>query len=247
MLKILHQIGEYSIFISKVFRRPEKWKVFWELYIQELWKLGIGSIGIIVIISGFMGMVITIQTASQIDSGWIPAYLVGFTTRQSMILEFSPTMLALILSGKIGSNIASELGTMRVTEQIDALEIMGINSANYLVLPKITALMCIMPFLVILSMFIGIFFGYVICATVDIITPSDYITGIQYDFRPFDIVYALIKSLIFAFLITSISSYYGYYASGSALEVGKSSTKAVVYSSITVLVFNYIITQMLLV
>lgn len=247
MLKILRQIGEYSLFISKVFRRPEKWKVFWELYSQELWKLGVGSIGIILIISGFMGMVITIQTASQIDSGWIPAYLVGYTTRQSMILEFSSTMLALILSGKIGSNIASELGTMRVSEQIDALEIMGINSANYLVLPKITALMFIMPFLVVLSMFVGIFFGYLICETVGVITPAQYLYGIQYDFRPFDIAYTITKSLIFAFIITSVSSYYGYYASGSALEVGKSSTKAVVYSSIVVLIFNYIITQMLLI
>ena len=217
------------------------------MFIQELWTLGIGSIGIILIISGFMGMVITIQTASQIDSGWIPAYLVGYTTRQSMILEFSPTMLALILSGKIGSNIASELGSMRISEQIDALEIMGINSANYLVLPKITALMVIMPFLVVLSMFIGIFFGYVICETVGVITPSDYIYGIQYDFRPFDIVYALIKAVLFAYIITSVSSFYGYFASGSALEVGKSSTQAVVYSSIVVLIFNYILTQMLLI
>ncbi len=247
MLKILRQIGEYALFIGKVFRKPEKWKVFWQLLVQELWALGVGSIGIILIISGFMGMVITIQTASQIDSGWIPAYLVGYTTRQSMILEFSPTMLALILSGKIGSNIASELGTMRVSEQIDALEIMGINSANYLVLPKISALMLIMPFLVVLSMFIGIFFGYVICETVAIITPAEYIYGIQYDFRPFDIIYALIKAVIFAFIITSVSSYYGYFASGSALEVGKSSTRAVVYSSIVVLIFNYIITQMLLI
>lgn len=247
MLKILHQIGEYSLFISKVFRRPEKWKVFWRMVLAELWNLGIGSIGIIFIISGFMGMVITIQTASAIESGWIPEYLVGYTTRQSIILEFSPTMLALILSGKIGSNIASELGTMRVSEQIDALEIMGINSANYLVMPKIIALMLIMPFLVVLSMFIGIFFGYVICEAIGIITPVQYIVGIQYDFIPFHITYALIKSITFAFIITSVSSYYGYFASGSALEVGKSSTRAVVYSSIVVLIFNYILTQMLLI
>lgn len=246
-MKILIQIGEYAIFVGKVFRKPEKWRVFFELFTQELWKLGVGSIGIIVIISGFMGMVITIQTASQLDSGWIPAYLVGFTTRQSMILEFSPTMLALILAGKIGSNIASELGSMRVTEQIDALEIMGINSANYLVLPKVAALMFIMPFLVVLSMFIGIYFGYVICDLTSIITPAAYKYGIQYDFRPFDIIYALIKCVVFAFCITTVSAYYGYYASGSALEVGKSSTKAVVYSSVVVLIFNYILTQMLLI
>ncbi len=246
-MKILYHIGRFSLFLKKAFARPEKYKVYWDLFIGEIYNLGIGSLGIIVIISGFMGMVITIQTASQIESGWIPSYLVGYTTRQSMILEFSPTMLALILAGKVGSNIASELGTMRVTEQIDALEIMGINSAGYLALPKILAMMFIMPFLVLISMFLGIFFGYFICDLTSITTPAQYIIGIQYDFRPFDVIYALIKAVIFAFLITSVSSYHGYFATGSALEVGRSSTRAVVFSSIVILIANYLITQMLLI
>ncbi|UTW63706.1 ABC transporter permease [bacterium SCSIO 12741] len=246
-MKILYHIGRYSLFLKKAFEKPEKFKVYWNLFVDEMYNLGIGSLGIIVIISGFMGMVITIQTASQIESGWIPSYLVGYTTRQSMILEFSPTMLALILAGKVGSNIASELGTMRVTEQVDALEIMGINSAGYLTLPKVLAMMFIMPFLVLISMFLGIFFGYIICDITSITTPAQYITGIQYDFRPFDVFYALIKSVIFAFLITSVSAYHGYFASGSALEVGKSSTRAVVFSSIVILIANYLITQMLLI
>lgn len=245
-MNTLFHIGRYALFMKRVLEKPERGSVYWRLFIEETYKLGIGSLGIIAIISGFMGMVITIQTASQIEGGWIPGYTVGYTTRQSMILEFSPTMLALILSGKIGSNIASELGTMRVTEQIDALEIMGINSAGYLVFPKMLALMFIKPFLVLFSMFVGVLFGYIICDLTGIITPAQYVYGIQYDFRPFDITYALIKSVVFAFVITTVSSYNGYYASGSALEVGKSSTKAVVYSSIVVLIFNYLITQMLL-
>lgn len=245
-LKTLYHIGKYALFLKRVFEKPERRSVYWRLFVDEVYKLGVGSLGIIIIISGFMGMVITIQTASQIEGGWIPPYTVGYTTRQSIILEFSPTMLALILAGKIGSNIASELGTMRVTEQIDALEIMGINSAGYLVFPKILAFMFIMPFLVILSMFVGIYFGYLICELSNIITPSQYIYGLQDDFRPFDIVYALTKSVVFAFCVTTVSAYHGYYAQGSALEVGKSSTRAVVYSSIVVLIFNYLITQMLL-
>ena len=232
-MKILFHIGHYTLFLKKVFDKPERRSVYWSLFLDEIVKLGIGSIGIIIIISGFMGMVITIQTASQIDASYIPVYLVGWTTRQSVILEFSTTMLALILAGKIGSNIASELGTMKVTEQIDALEIMGINSAGYLVIPKIYAFMFIMPFLVVISMFTGIYFGY--------------LEGLQYDFRPFDVAYSFIKSIVFAFCISSVSAYHGYFVSGGALEVGRASTKAVVFSSIVVLIVNYLITQMLLI
>ncbi|MCB0484208.1 MAG: ABC transporter permease [Flavobacteriales bacterium] len=246
MLKTLQEIGKYILFLQKVFTRPERAVIYWRLFVAEIWKLGIDSLGIIIIISGFMGMVVTIQTAAQITSGWIPAYLVGFTARQSSILEFSPTILSLILAGKIGSNIASELGTMRVTEQIDALEIMGINSAGYLVMPKILGLMVIMPFLVVVSIFVSIFFGYLICEMAEIITPAQYIYGLQYDFIPYHVTYSLIKSVVFAFFITSIAAYFGYYARGSALEVGKSSTKAVVYSSIVILIWNYVLTQLLL-
>jgi phospholipid/cholesterol/gamma-HCH transport system permease protein len=246
-MKTLFHIGQFTLFLKKCFEKPERRKVYWELFLSEVVKLGIGSLGIIIIISGFMGMVITIQTASQVDSSFIPDYLVGFTTRQSVILEFSPTMLALILAGKIGSNIASELGTMKITEQIDALEIMGINSAGYLVVPKIYGFMFIMPFLVIISMFVSVYFGYLICLFTGIIPASEYIYGIQYDFRPFHVTYGLIKCVVFAFCIASISSYHGYFVKGGALEVGRSSTMAVVYSSIVVLIMNYLLTQLMLI
>lgn len=203
--------------------------------------------GIVALMSLFMGVVIALQTASNIDSPLLPAYTVGFTTRQSIILEFSPTIIALILAGKVGSNIASEIGTMRVTEQIDALDIMGVNSASYLILPKILAGVFIFPFLILISMFLGIFGGMLISYLTGVVTVNDYIYGIQYDFRPFDITYAMIKTLVFAYLITSISAYFGYYAKGSALEVGKSSTDAVVYSSVMILILNYIITQLILI
>lgn len=209
-------------------------------------KLGLGSLGIVVIISAFMGAVITLQTAYNLENPLIPSYLVGLTTRDSMLLEFSSTMVCLILAGKVGSNVASEIGTMRVTEQIDALEIMGVNSAAHLVLPKIIAMMVFTPFLVVISMFFGILGGYLAGVGFHAITPSDYLYGIHYYFIPFYITYSLIKSVVFAFLIVSISSFYGYYTSGGALEVGHSSTKAVVYSSILILVFNLILTQLML-
>lgn len=194
-----------------------------------------------------MGAVITLQTASNIDSALIPEYTVGFTARQSMILEFSPTIIALILAGKVGSNIASEIGTMRVTEQIDALEIMGVNSASYLIVPKIVASIFINPFLVIWSMFIGLLGGFLVSELSGVVTTEAYITGIQYDFKIFSITYALIKTICFAFVITSIPSYYGYYVKGGAIEVGAASTKGVVSSSIAILILNYIITYLLLI
>ena len=221
--------------------------MFYTQLIRELDSIGLGSLGIVSIISVFMGAVITLQTASNIDSALIPAYTVGFTARQSMILEFSTTIIALILAGKVGSNISSEIGTMRTSEQIDALEIMGINSANYLVLPKVIAAMFIFPFLTILSMVIGLLGGYLVALVSGVVSTTDYIYGLQFDFRGFDVTYALIKSVVFAFIITSVSSYHGYYASGGSLEVGEASTRAVVYSSVVVLIFNYIITQVLLI
>lgn len=233
--------------LGKVFSKPERASIYWNLIFQEMYSLGIGSLGIISIISFFMGAVITIQTASNIESSWVPAYTVGYTTRESTILEFSPTILALILAGKIGSNIASEIGSMRVTEQIDALEIMGVNSPTYLILPKIIAAVIINPFLVIISMFLSIFAGYIVSVYSGLLDPSEYIYGINYDFRPFSVVYSLIKTVFFAFVITSIPAYHGYYTSGGALEVGKSSTQAVVYSSIVILILNYVITQLLLI
>lgn len=245
-MNYLFHFGRYILFLGKVFARPERHSIYRQLILDEIIKLGVGSLGIIAIISAFMGLVVTIQTASNIDSAWIPAYTVGFTTRQSIILEFSPTMIALILAGKIGSNIASEIGSMKISEQIDALEIMGINSYGYLVLPKIVAACLINPFLIIISMFIGVFAGYLICFT-GVCPPQEYIYGITFDFKPFHIGYALFKTVVFAFIITSVSAYQGYYTKGSALEVGVSSTKAVVYSCVLILTTNYLITQLVLI
>lgn len=231
----------------RVFSKPEKLSIYRKRLFDEMVSLGIDSLGIILVISVFMGAVITIQTAANIDSVFIPSYTIGFTTRQSTILEFSPTIMALILAGKVGSNVASEIGLMRVTEQIDALEIMGINSSAYLILPKVVAAVLINPFLVIISMFVSIGGGYTIAALTDIVSTTDFVYGIQLDFKPFHVAYALFKSAVFAFLLTSIPAYHGYYAKGSALEVGRSSTRGVVQSSIIILIANYIITQLVLI
>jgi phospholipid/cholesterol/gamma-HCH transport system permease protein len=245
-MKIFYHIGRYFILLSKVFSRPEKKKVYFKLIIREIDSLGINSLGIVIIISIFMGAVITLQTAYNLENPLIPTYLIGLTARDSMILEFSSTIVGLILAGKVGSNIASEIGTMRISEQIDALEIMGVNSASYLILPKIIAAVFINPFLTIISIFVGIFGGYMASVFTDAVAPASYIYGIHYVFIPFYITYTLVKTVVFAFIITSVPAYHGYYASGGALEVGRSSTRAVVFSSILILLFNVLLTQFLL-
>ncbi len=243
---LFYHIGRYFILLFRVFAKPEKFSIYYRETLKEVQKLGINSMGIVVIISVFMGAVITIQTAYNTENPLLPTYLIGLGTRDSMILEFSSTIVALILAGKIGSNIASEIGTMRVTEQIDALEIMGVNSASYLILPKILASVFFAPLLSILSMFVGITGGWLAGISVGVVTTENYVYGIQYAFIPFYITYSLIKIIVFAFLITTISAYHGYYATGGSLEVGRSSTKAVVHSSIFILLFNLILTQLLL-
>lgn len=230
-----------------VFRRPEKFRIYFQRTLVEIEKIGISSLGIVVLMSFFMGAVIALQTASNIDSPLIPSYTVGFTTRQSVILEFSPTIICLILAGKVGSNIASELGTMRISEQIDALDIMGINSRAYLIAPKIISSVFIFPFLIIISMALGLFGGWTVSAITGVVAPPDYIEGLLLDFKTFDVIYALIKTVLFAFIITSVSSYHGYYTHGGAVAVGHSSTQAVVFSSILILIVNYIVTQLLLI
>jgi phospholipid/cholesterol/gamma-HCH transport system permease protein len=232
--------------MASVFSKPEKGSVYRRLIPEEMYKLGVQSLGIVALLSLFMGAVVTLQTAANIDSGWIPKWTIGFTTRQTMILEFSSTIVCLILSGKVGSNIASEIGTMRISEQIDALDIMGVNSASYLILPKIVAAVCIFPFLVIISMTLGITAGAIVGTSSGAISLTDFEYGLQYYFQPFDVTYTLVKTLVFAFIITSVSSYHGYYTSGGALEVGQSSTRAVVYSIILIMIFNYLLTQILL-
>lgn len=240
-------IGRYFILMSKVFSRPEKVSVYYKQTMREFVFLGINSIGITSIISFFMGAAITLQTAYNTENPIYPAYLIGLGCRDSIILEFSSTIVALILAGKVGSNIASEIGTMRVTEQIDALEIMGVNSAAYLILPKMIATLVFNPFLTLISIIIGIFGGWLVgTQIVGVITSEQFIYGIQYAFIPYYITYSLIKTVVFAFIITSISAYQGYFVKGGSLEVGQASTKAVVFSSVYILMFNVILTQMLL-
>lgn len=239
-------IGAYFLMLKEVFRKPQKWKVFWELLFREIDDLGLKSLGIIVFISFFVGGVIAIQTALNVDSPFIPKYLIGFATKRSMILEFAPTFMSVILAGKVGSYITSSIGTMRVTEQIDALEIMGINSINYLVLPKVIAVLLFYPVLVILAMFLGIFGGWVAGILTDLFFTEDYIMGIQLEFNPYFVKYAIIKTLVFAFVIVTISSYHGHKVNGGALEVGRASTKAVVWTSVVIILLNYFLTQMLL-
>ena len=246
MKKLFEQIGRYFVLMGKVFSKPEKMAIYRKRILAEIQDLGLNSIGIVAIISVFMGAVITIQMALNLESPFIPKYLIGYAARESMLLEFSSTVVALILAGKVGSNIASEIGTMRITEQIDALEIMGVNSASYLILPKIIGTVFFFPFLTILSMIIGVAGGYVVSILTGAVNPDSYIVGVQYQFKPFYITYSLIKSSVFAFIITSISGFYGYFANGNSLEVGRASTQAVVVSSIVILIFNLILTQLLL-
>ena len=245
MLKLLKHLGQYFIMMKKVMSKPEKFKVFWKQLLLEIEKVGINSIGIVLFISFFVGGVVSIQTAINMSSPLLPKYLVGLASRDSLILEFAPTMLSLILAGKVGSSIASELGSMRVSEQIDALEIMGVNSASFLILPKIIATIFFFPFLVIISMGIGMVGAWIGGLSVDV-TTADFLSGLKYDFNPFYVTYSLIKTVVFAFIIASVSSYFGYFTKGGSIAVGKSSTKAVVSSSILILVFNFILTNLLL-
>ena len=245
MIKLLKHLGQYFFMIKKVFSIPEKKRVFMRQFSLELEKIGLDSLGIVTIISFFIGAVVSIQTAFNFESPLFPKYLIGYATRESLILEFCPTMLSLILAGKVGSNIASEIGSMRVTEQIDALEIMGVNSASFLILPKILATVLFFPVLIILSITVGLAGGWIGCQTAGV-TAADYMYGIKYEFNTFYITYCLINTVFFAIIIASVSSYFGYYTKGGALDVGRSSTRAVVFSSIIILIFNFILTDLLL-
>jgi phospholipid/cholesterol/gamma-HCH transport system permease protein len=245
-MRIFFNFGRYFILMKRTFSKAEKRSIYVDRVFEEIITLGIGSLGIVAIISVFIGAVITIQSAFNFQNPLVPIYAVGVAVRDSMILEFSPAIISLILAGKIGSSIASEIGTMRVTEQIDALEIMGVNSAGYLIRPKIIAAMLFSPVLVIFSMFLGILGGYVFGLITGVVTNYEYIYGITYQFVPYNVVYALIKSVVFAFIIASVPAYHGYYTKGGALEVGRSSTKGVVYSSVLILAFDLILTQLLL-
>ena len=232
--------------LSVVFRRPKKWSVFFSRCFHELVSIGLSSLPIVILMSAFMGGVIALQTASNMSSPLLPAYTIGYITQSSTILEFSPTIISLILAGKVGSNISSELGSMRVTEQIDALEIMGVNSLSYLVLPKIIAAVLFFPILIIFSMALSLFGGWISLLISDLCSTETYLLGVRTDFKIFNIVYALTKTIVFGFLIASIASFYGYFVKGGSINVGKASTQAVVISSVAILIANFILTQMIL-
>lgn len=246
-MRIVFHLGRYFLLIRRVFAKPEKLSIYKDRIFEEMSAMGLGSLAIVSIISIFLGAVITIQSAFSFrQNALIPLYAVGEAVRDSMILEFSPAIISLILAGKIGSSIASEIGSMRYSEQIDALEIMGVNSAGYLIFPKIIASLLFQPILIIYSMFLGILGGYVFGLATGMVTDYQYVYGITYDFKPFNVTYALIKSEVFAFIIASVPAYYGYYVKGGTLSVGRASTEAVVYSSILILMFDLILTQLLM-
>ncbi|MCI6503432.1 MAG: ABC transporter permease [Prevotella sp.] len=241
----LHTFGSYLTLMWRSIAVPDRWRMFLKQYVKEMSQLGVDSIGIVLLISFFIGAVICIQIKLNIQSPWMPRWVSGYTTREIMLLEFSSSIMCLILAGKVGSNIASELGTMRVTQQIDALDIMGVNSANYLIAPKVLGLMTLMPFLVVFSDLTGIIGAYATAYIGHILSPDDLTLGLQHSFNPWFVWMSIIKSVVFAFIIASVSSYCGYSVEGGSVEVGKASTAAVVNSSIIILFTDVFLTQLL--
>ena len=246
MVKPITNFGKYLVLMGRVFSRPERFRMYFKQYLNEMVQLGINSLGIVLLISFFIGAVICIQIKLNIESPWMPRFVVGYTTREILLLEFSSSIMCLILAGKVGSNIASEIGTMRVTQQIDALEIMGINSASYLILPKILGLMTMIPFLVIFSIFAGIVGAFCTAWFGGVMTATDLEYGLQYCFVEWYIWCGFIKSLFFAFIIASVSAFFGYTVEGGSIAVGKASTDSVVSSSVLILFSDLILTQLLM-
>ncbi|OYT17321.1 MAG: ABC transporter permease [Bacteroidetes bacterium 4572_77] len=246
-MKLFYRIGQYLLLMKQVISKPEKRSIFFRQLITEFYSIGVDSFGIVAVISIFMGAVVSILVAYNLDNPLIPKTMIGYSTREMAILEFSPTIISLILAGKVGSSIASQIGTMRVSEQIDALEIMGINPANFLVFPKLIAAIFINPALIVFSMAVSIFGGYLVGMLTNLFTPTEYINGLRSWFDGFTIVYALIKTVVFAIIIVSIAGYQGYIIKGGSIEVGRASTKAVVYASILIIIFNLILTQLILI
>jgi len=242
---VIYHIGQYFLLMVRVFKKPEKKSLYLHQLVLEIEKLGIHSVGIVAIISVFMGGIITLQLTYNMVSPLMPNYIIGLGNRDTLILEFSSTILSLMLAGKVGSNIASELGSMRVTEQIDSMEIMGVNSASYLILPKIVAVVFVSPLLYIISVACGIFGGLITGPLSGVVTVATYITGVTHLFVPFYVYFSIIKTLVFGFLIATVPAYLGYYVQGGALEVGRASTKAVVNTSILILFFDLVLTQLL--
>ena len=243
-MKFFTNIGRYVLLMLRVFAKPQRWRIFYGQVVGEMMSLGMNSLPIVSVVSIFVGAVIAIQTAYNLQVA--PTYMIGLATRDTLIVEFCSTMIALILSGKVGSNIASQLGSMRITEQIDALELMGVNSASYLICPKVIALVMLAPFITIFSIAIGIMGGLAGMALTDYITVDQYIDGIQYNFTPYYVTYSIIKSMVFAFIVTTISAFWGYSVNRGTLEVGRNSTRAVVASCVCILIFDLLLTELLL-
>ena len=245
LLRYLSQIGKYFLMWKEIFNKQTKWSVMKDLIFKEIDDLIIGSLGIVAFISFFVGGVVSIQTALNLNNPLIPRTIIGYAARESVILEFAPTFISIVMAGKMGSFITSSIGSMRVTEQIDALEVMGVNSLNYLVFPKLVAIL-LYPFVIGISMFLGIFGGYIAAVYGGFATSTEFIDGIQINFVPFHVAYAFLKAFVFALLLATIPSFHGYYMKGGALEVGKASTVAFVWTSVTIILMNYILTQLLL-
>jgi len=243
-IHFLESIGEYALLMRKVLSVPDRMREFMKEFMRGVYMLGVNSIWIVVVISFFIGAVIVLQIALNINSPLLPQFTVGVVSREIILLEFSSSIMCLILSGKVGSNIASEIGTMRITEQIDALDIMGVNSANYLILPKIAAFVTFMPVLVIFSMFMGLFGGYIICMVLGTPPVGTYIYGIQAFFQESFVWYSIVKSMLFGFIIASVAAYFGYTTKGGALDVGEASTNSVVTNSVLILITDLVFTQL---
>lgn len=244
-MSYLYSIGEYFLMIKGVFGRMTKRSVLKELIFKEIDELIIGSLGIVAFLSFFIGGVVALQTALNLNNPLIPKTLIAYAARQSIILEFSPTFISIIMAGKVGSFITSSIGSMRVTEQIDALEVMGVNSLNYLIFPKIIAMLTY-PFVIALSMFLGIVGAYMAAVLGGFVGPEAFISGLQEEFIGFHIFYAFFKTFLFALILATIPSYHGYYMTGGSLEVGKASTTSFVWTSVVIIVTNYVVTQLLL-
>lgn len=245
IIRYLAIFGRYLQLMGRTFSVPERMRMFFKSYVKEMAQLGVNSIGIVLLISFFIGAVICIQMKLNIQSPWMPRWVSGYTTREILLLEFSSSIMCLILAGKVGSNIASELGTMRVTQQIDALEIMGVNSASYLILPKIMGMLTIMPFLVIFSSATGILGAYATAYVGHVLPPDDLTLGLQHSFKSWFVWMSIIKSEFFAFIISSVPAFCGYTVEGGSVNVGKSSTDAVVSSSVLILFSDVFLTQLL--
>ena len=245
LTKHLTAFGQYLLIMGRTFTWPERLRMFWKSYVREMMQLGINSIPIVLLISFGFGAIICIQMKLNIQSPWMPRWVSGYTTREIMLLEFSSSIMCLILAGKVGSNIASEIGFMRISQQIDALDIMGVNSAGYIILPKVMGFITIMPILVIFSTATGVIGAYSTAYIGNIITPEDLTTGFLHDFNPWFFWMSMIKSLFFAFIISSVSAYYGYTVKGGAVEVGIAATNAVVNRSIITLFSNVFLTELL--